>query len=123
MSETEKPRAKSDMKCPLWRKPMKQVCHTCEWWTHIRGKHPQGEEILDQWGCAMVWLPVLMIENSQMQRQTAASIDKVATVINATGEEATALRAEIVGRVIRTAINDAGHHMRISDATDYRGSR
>ena len=46
-----------DMKCPLWKKPMKSVCHTCSWWTHIRGKHPQGEEIVDQWGCAIAWLP------------------------------------------------------------------
>ena len=45
--DVEKPRAKSDMKCPLWKKPMKQVCHQCEWWVHIRGKHPQGEEIVD----------------------------------------------------------------------------
>jgi hypothetical protein len=75
MAETEKPRAKGDMKCPLWQKPMKQVCHTCEWWIHVRGKHPQSEEILDQWGCAIAWLPVLMIENSQMQRQTGAAVE------------------------------------------------
>jgi hypothetical protein len=54
---------------------MKQVCHTCEWWTHVRGKHPQSEEILDQWGCAIAWLPMLMIENSQMQRQTGAAVE------------------------------------------------
>jgi hypothetical protein len=73
--ETEKPRAKGDMKCPLWKKPMKSVCHTCSWWTHIRGKHPQGEEIVDQWGCAIAWLPLLMIENSQQQRATGAAVE------------------------------------------------
>jgi hypothetical protein len=73
--EVEKPRAKSDMKCPLWQKPMKSVCHTCEWWKHIRGKHPQGEEAIDHWGCAIAWLPVLMIENSQMQRHTGAAVE------------------------------------------------
>jgi hypothetical protein len=73
--ETEKPRAKGDMKCPLWKKPMKSVCHTCEWWVHVRGKHPQGEEIVDHWGCAIAWLPMLMIENSQQQRQTGAAVE------------------------------------------------
>jgi hypothetical protein len=75
MAAVEKPRVKSDMYCPLWRKKMSLVCHTCEWFVHIRGKHPQGEEILDQWGCAIAWLPVLMIENSQMQRQTGAAVE------------------------------------------------
>jgi hypothetical protein len=75
MAETEKPRAKGDMKCPLWRKPMKLVCHTCEWWVHIRGKHPQGEEIIDHWGCAIAWMPMLMIENAQMSRQTGAAVE------------------------------------------------
>lgn len=75
MPEVEKPRAKAGMLCPLWKKDMSKVCHTCEWWTHLRGKHPQGEEIIDQWGCAIAWLPVLMVENSQMQRQTGAAVE------------------------------------------------
>jgi len=74
MVDTEKPRAKSGMKCPLWKKPMKQVCHTCEWWTHIQGKHPQSNEQLDHWGCAIAFMPML-IENSQMQRQTGAAVE------------------------------------------------
>ena len=54
---------------------MKEVCHECEWWVHVRGKHPQGEEIIDHWGCAIAWMPVLMIENSQQQRQTGAAVE------------------------------------------------
>lgn len=73
--EVEKPRPNTKMKCPLWQKPMKQVCHTCEWWIRIQGKHPQSDEILDHWGCAVAWLPILMIENSQQQRQTGAAVE------------------------------------------------
>jgi hypothetical protein len=102
MIETDKPRAKGDMKCPLWKKPMKQVCHTCEWWVHLRGKHPQGEEIVDAWGCAIAWLPCLMVENSQMQRQTAASVDKVATVMDQASSSATAMRAELIGSMLKS---------------------
>jgi len=30
---------------------------------------------MDEWGCAQAWLPVLMIENSQQQRQTGAAVE------------------------------------------------
>lgn len=102
--DVEKPRAKGDMKCPLWRKKMSLVCHTCPWWTELRGKHPQGEEIIGQWGCAIEWLPVLLVENSQMQMQTAAAVDKVATEVNTSNDQQAALRAELVGTVVRTMI-------------------
>jgi hypothetical protein len=100
MTDTGKPHAKGGMMCPLWKKKMSAVCHNCEWWTHLRGKHPQGEEILDQWGCAIAWLPMLMVENSQMQRQTGASVDKVANVMAHAAHESTALRGQMVGRII-----------------------
>lgn len=33
-----------------------------------------GAEV-DEWGCSIAWLPVLMIENSQQQRQTGAAVE------------------------------------------------
>ena len=30
---------------------------------------------MDHWGCAVVWLPILTIENSQQQRQTGAAVE------------------------------------------------
>lgn len=33
-----------------------------------------GKEV-DEWGCAIAWLPVLMIENSQQQRSTGAAVE------------------------------------------------
>jgi hypothetical protein len=99
---------------------MKQVCHTCSWWTHIRGKHPQGEEIIDQWACAIAWMPMLMVENSQMQRQTGASVDKVASVMYQAAVDSTALRAEAISDVIRKISN--GQVERLTDARDNPGS-
>ena len=77
--------------------------------------------MIDSWGCAISWIPVLTIENSQLQHQTAASVDKVANVMQSTGDEATALRAELVGRVLKSALNgptreqlsDESHHPRL----------
>lgn len=79
--DTEKPRAKKGMKCPLWQKDMSTVCHTCEWWVQLRGKNPQTHKDIDHWGCAISWLPILMIENTQQARQAGASTDKVANEI------------------------------------------
>tara|TARA_B100000941_G_C28259158_1_gene425639 strand:+ start:107 stop:412 length:306 start_codon:yes stop_codon:yes gene_type:complete len=47
----------------------------CSWFTQIRGTHPQTGEEIDEWGCAVVWMPTLLIENSQQQRQTGAAVE------------------------------------------------
>ena len=41
----------------------------------IRGSNPNTGEDVDDWGCSMAWLPILTIENSQMQRQTGAAVE------------------------------------------------
>jgi hypothetical protein len=62
-----------DNHCPL----LKKACieSRCKWWVHIRGKHPQSNAELDMPDCAVKWLPVLMIEMSQMERQTGAAVE------------------------------------------------
>jgi len=60
--------------CPLnGFEPCKQL--ECAWFLQIRGKNPNTGEDVDEWGCSMAWLPVLMIENSQQQRQTGAAVE------------------------------------------------
>jgi translation initiation factor 2B subunit (eIF-2B alpha/beta/delta family) len=41
----------------------------------IRGMHPQTGQEVDEWGCAVTWMPMLTIENSQQQRQTGAAVE------------------------------------------------
>ena len=41
----------------------------------VNGTNPNTGEIIDDWGCSIAWLPVLMIENSQQQRQTGAAVE------------------------------------------------
>lgn len=72
---TEKPRRSPGTFCPLWRRDVSKVCHTCEWFIHVRGKNPQSMDDIDHWGCAMSFMPLLMIENSQQQRQTGAAVE------------------------------------------------
>lgn len=60
--------------CPLDKfKPCKQL--ECAWFVQIRGTNPNTGEEIDDYGCAMAWMPVLMIENSQQQRQTGAAVE------------------------------------------------
>jgi hypothetical protein len=47
----------------------------CAWFTHIRGKNPQSNQEVDEFACAVAWIPMLLIENSQMQRQTGAAVE------------------------------------------------
>jgi len=60
--------------CPLDNfNPCRQL--ECAWFMKIQGKNPQDGTDIDEWGCSMAWLPVLMIENSQQQRQTGAAVE------------------------------------------------
>ena len=59
--------------CPLIKKDCVQT--KCAWFTQVRGTHPQTAEPVDEWGCAISWMPVLLIENSQQQRQTGAAVE------------------------------------------------
>ena len=60
--------------CPLDKfKPCRQL--ECAWFVQIRGTNPNTGEEIDDYGCSMAWMPVLMIENSQQQRQTGAAVE------------------------------------------------
>ena len=47
----------------------------CAWFTQLRGTNPQTGHEVDEWGCAVTWMPMLLIENSQQQRQTGAAVE------------------------------------------------
>ncbi len=59
--------------CPLIGEDCREL--ECSWFTQIRGQNPQTGEDIDEWGCAVTWLPMLLIENSNMQRQTGAAVE------------------------------------------------
>ena len=47
----------------------------CAWFLKIRGHNPNTGEEVDDWGCSVAWMPVLLIENAQMSRQTGAAVE------------------------------------------------
>jgi hypothetical protein len=60
--------------CPLDNfNPCKQL--ECAWFTKLRGTNPNTGADVDEYGCAIAWMPMLMIENSQQQRSTGAAVE------------------------------------------------
>ena len=47
----------------------------CAWFTKIVGTNPNTGKEVDEYGCAVAWLPVLLIEGSQQSRQTGAAVE------------------------------------------------
>jgi hypothetical protein len=59
--------------CPLIKKDC--VGLKCSWFTQVRGTNPNTGKEIDEWACAIAWTPILLIENSLMQRQTGAAVE------------------------------------------------
>ena len=60
--------------CPLNNfEPCRQM--DCGWFMKVVGTHPNTGEQLEDWGCAVTWLPVMLIENSKQQHSTAAAVE------------------------------------------------
>jgi hypothetical protein len=64
---------KSGNFCPLIKKDCIGI--QCSWFTQIRGMNPNTGKEIDEWACSIAWMPILMIENSQQQRQTGAAVE------------------------------------------------
>lgn len=64
----------SKANCPLdGFKPCRQL--ECAWFMKVRGTNPNTGAEIDEWGCSIAWLPILLIDNSQQQRQTGAAVE------------------------------------------------
>jgi hypothetical protein len=67
-------RVEAKTNCPLAGfAPCRQL--DCAWFIQLRGTSPNSGEEIDEWGCAVSWLPVLLVENAQMGRQTGAAVE------------------------------------------------
>lgn len=53
----------------------------CPRWMQILGTNPNTGEEAQRWDCVDNWMPLLMIENSQMQRQTGAAVESFRNIM------------------------------------------
>ena len=47
----------------------------CRFWVTVIGKDPQTGKEINNGDCAMAWTPILMIENSKVNRETGAAVE------------------------------------------------
>lgn len=69
---------KVELTCPLGHKcetASGDTIHRCTWFTQIAGQNPTTGEQIDEKGCAMAWLPILLVENARVARGTSAAVE------------------------------------------------
>jgi hypothetical protein len=59
--------------CPLIKKDC--VGLACAWFTRVQGTDMNTGNQVDEYQCAIAWMPMLLIENSGQQRQTGAAVE------------------------------------------------
>jgi len=59
--------------CPLIKK--KCVGHKCAWYTLVRGTNPNTGQEIDEWKCAVSWMPMMAVEIAQKSNQTGAAVE------------------------------------------------
>lgn len=90
--------------CPLVQGDCKEL--QCNWFTQVRGKNPQTGAEIDEWGCAVTWLPVLLINTAQEVRQGAAATESFRNEMVAASQE-TVRTMENVARLALSPIAPA----------------
>jgi hypothetical protein len=60
--------------CPLnGFKKCKQF--KCAWFVQMKGNNPNDGKEVDEYACAVAWLPILLVENAMQSRQSGAAIE------------------------------------------------
>ena len=62
-----------DGTCPLLNK--KCIKHKCVWYNMLQGAHPQTGLPVQEWGCSIAWMPLLMVENAKHIQGTQAATE------------------------------------------------
>lgn len=65
---------KVEENCPLnGFKKCKQF--KCAWFVQMKGTNPNTGDEVDEYACAIAWLPMLLVENAAQSRQAGAAIE------------------------------------------------
>ena len=74
--------------CPLIGEDCRQL--ECSWYTKIAGVNPQTGESVEEWGCAVAWIPFLQMDNTKITNQQGAAVESFRNeVLNIMGPVAT----------------------------------
>lgn len=72
------------LSCPLGHKCetiQGEGIHRCHWYITLQGINPQSGERVDERGCAMSWLPVLLVETTQGVAGSTAAVESLRNIV------------------------------------------
>ena len=77
--------------CPFHKQDVSEVCNKCPLFVEFKGTNPNTGEDVTEWGCAFSWMPLLLVENSQQQRQTGAAVESFRNEMKKANDDTTRL--------------------------------
>lgn len=94
--------------CPLIKKDCVGI--KCAWFTQVRGTNPNTGEQIDEWECAINWIPLLVMENTQQERQAGAAIESMRNEIVQSNKEnqnlyISAINSGVIPAIINSPMN------------------
>jgi hypothetical protein len=95
---------KTELTCPLGSKCEEirnNTLHRCAWFIELAGRNPNTGQEVNERGCAMAWMPVLLVENSQQQRSTAAAVESFRNEVVAVNKQTLPLLAPLLQNDLR----------------------
>lgn len=81
MTEPQIPRAKAGRNCPLYKKDVSKVCHTCAWWVGMYWQDPKTQEPQHKWQCAQVMVALGNVDVVRAMAGVQAASESVRNVI------------------------------------------
>jgi len=70
------------MLCPLMKGPcvedgsiVDNKLVACKFWITVAGTNPQTGEQINNSDCSFAWMPILMVENSRVNRGTSTAVE------------------------------------------------
>jgi hypothetical protein len=84
---------KNELSCPLGSKCEEiknDIVYKCAWFVELAGRNPNTGEEKNERGCAMAWLPVLLVENAMQQRSTSAAVESFRNEVVNTNQQVVA---------------------------------
>jgi hypothetical protein len=88
--------------CPLIRKNC--VEHKCSWFVQVRGLNPNTGAEIDEWSCAVSWMPLMAIEIAQKENQTGAAVESFRNEVVRCNNENKQLYLDSIDRNVIPAI-------------------
>ena len=76
----------------------------CRFWVTVQGMHPQTGEQINSGDCAIAWTPVLLIENSKVNRETGAAVESLRNENVTTGAQITTALLTVAGEAAQTRL-------------------